>query len=129
MKTILKIIALALVLQSFQCSKSDKKNSNEVTAEQLKTKKQEIVDYINSVSCSETEGCNSIAFGTKPCGGPREYLLFPNNVNLSQLEKLVHFYNDLDSKYNIQTNAVSDCSLALPPTDVSCINGVCKVIK
>jgi hypothetical protein len=129
MKTIIKIILLSLALQSFQCSKSDEKTSNDITPEQLQTKKQEIINYINSFSCSETGGCNSIAFGSKPCGGPREYLLFPNSLNLTQLEQMVNNYNALDNKYNIQIGAISDCSVALPPSNVGCVNGVCTVIS
>ena len=43
-----------------------------ITPEMLDNKNKEILDYINSFSCAEASGCNSIAFGAKPCG-PREF--------------------------------------------------------
>jgi hypothetical protein len=129
MKLFIKILFLLLVLQSFQCSKSDDKNPNDITPEQLQAKKLEIKNYIASFSCSETVGCGSIAFGSKPCGGPREYLLFSNAVNLPQLEQMIAEFNELDNQYNIQTDAISDCLAVQLPTTIGCVNGVCTVIS
>ena len=128
MKWFLKIVVLSLMLQSFQCSDSENSSPN-ITLAQLETKKQEIQNFINSFNCSESVGCGFLAFGSKPCGGPRTYLLFSNNVNLTKLQELVKNYNDMDDLYNIQTGAVSDCMFVLPPTEVKCVNGVCTIIK
>lgn len=128
MKWILKLFLLSLVIQSFQCSDTNE-NTNAITSEQLQAKKLEITNYTNSFSCSETIGCNFIAFGSKPCGGPRTYLLFSNSVDLVKLQEMVTKYNEMDKAYNIQTGAVSDCMVQLPPTDVKCVNGVCTIIK
>lgn len=128
MKWILKLLLLFLILQSFQCSDTDD-TKNAITSEQLQAKKLEITNYINSFSCSETAGCNFIAFGSKPCGGPRTYLLFSNSVDLAKLQEMVKTYNEMDKAYNIKTGAVSDCMFLLPPTEVKCINGVCSITK
>ena len=128
MKWFFKIVALSLILQSFQCSDSED-SSGDITTAQLETKKQEIQNYINGFSCSESVGCGFIAFGSKPCGGPRTYLLFSNSVNLTKLQEMVKIYNEMDELYNIQTGAVSDCMFVLPPTEVKCVNGICTIIK
>ena len=128
MKWFFKILALSLILQSFQCTDSNE-SDDLITSAQLETKKQEIQNYINSFSCSESLGCGFIAFGSKPCGGPRTYLLFPNKVDLTKLQKMVKEYNEMDELYNIQTNAISDCMYVSPPTEVKCVNGVCSIIK
>ena len=128
MKLIFKILALSLMLQCFQCS--DKNESSDlITSAQLETKNQEIQNYINGFACSESVGCNYIAFGSKPCGGPRKYLLFSNSVNLIHLQEMVKNYNEMDRLHNIQTNAISDCMYAMPPTEVKCINGVCTIVN
>ena len=104
MKKILKIAVLFLLCQSFQCSKSDPDNPltnpSQKTAD-LVAKKQQILDYINSFPCS-TSGCNTIAFGDKPCGGSREYLVFSNDVNLATLQQMVTDYNEMDKQNNLQ---------------------------
>ncbi|UQD55655.1 hypothetical protein [Flavobacterium sp. K5-23] len=128
MKWFFKILALSFVLQSFQCS-DDNYTSDPITSAQLETKKQEIQNYINSFSCSDSIGCSYIAFGSKPCGGPRSYLVFSNSVDLAKLQDMVKAYNEIDRLHNIQNNAVSDCMLVSPPTEIKCVNGVCTVIK
>lgn len=128
MKWFFKILVLSILLQSFQCTDTSDSTDN-ITAVQLETKKQEIQNYINSFNCSESAGCGYIAFGSKPCGGPRTYLLFSNSVNLTKLQEMVNNYNEMDGLYNIQTNAVSDCMYQMPPTEVKCVNGVCTIIK
>ena len=127
MKTIIRFLLLAMLLQSFQCN--DEEIINSVTPQQLVQKKQEILDYINNFSCAEASGCNSIAFGAKPCGGPREYLVYPNTVNQATLENLVNEYYEMDNEYNLQTGAVSDCMVVSPPNNIDCVNGVCTIIN
>jgi hypothetical protein len=130
MKNILLYCAISISFLSVQCSTSDN-NSNEenstITQEMLDAKKAEVMTIINNASCSST--CNFIAFGSKPCGGPKQYLLFSSAVNLTQLEDLVAEYNEMEHQYNIQTNAISDCAVVLPPNTVECVNGTCMIIN
>jgi hypothetical protein len=128
MKWFFKILVLSVLLQSFQCTDSNE-SDDLITSAQLETKKQEIQNYINGFSCSESVGCGFIAFGSKPCGGPKSYLLFSNKIDQSKLQKMVKEYNEMDELYNIQTNAISDCMYVTPPTEVKCVNGVCTITK
>jgi len=128
MKWFFKILALSLLLQSFQCSDTNE-SPDLATVAQLEVKNQEILNYINSFGCSESIGCSYIAFGSKPCGGPRKFLVFSNSVNLAHLQEMVANYNKLENLYNIQTNAISDCSTPLPPKEIRCVNGVCTIIN
>ncbi len=130
MKYFVRLLVLCVLFQSFQCE--DEVNTpptNQITEEQLNTKKQEILNYIGSFSCENASGCNSIAFGSKPCGGPREYLAYPNSANQNTLETMVNDYNEMDNLYNIQTNAVSDCMVVSPPNTIECVNGVCTILN
>ncbi|MFM9824505.1 hypothetical protein [Flavobacterium sp.] len=128
MKWFFKIIVLSILLQSFQCTDPNDSSEN-ITSEELEIKKQEIQNYINSFSCSESVGCGFIAFGTKPCGGPWSYLLFSNAVDIVKLQEMVKNYNEMNKQYNLKTDAVSDCMYQIPPTEVKCVNGVCTIIK
>ena len=125
MKTKILLICFSFLLLSMQC---DDENHSGITPEMLDNKKQEILDYINSFSCAEASGCNSIAFGAKPCGGPREFLVYPNSVDQVTLQNLVDEYYEMDNEYNIQTGAVSDCMVVGPPRTIDCVNGVCTII-
>lgn len=126
MKYVIKMCMLLVLLQSFQCENSN--DSSTITPEQLEQKKQEILDYIATFSCENANGCRSIAFGSKPCGGPREYLVYPNTANQNILETMVNDYNQMENQHNIQTNAISDCMAVMPPNEIGCVNGVCTII-
>jgi hypothetical protein len=121
-----KIVLLVSIFLVISCVSNDN-SSNEITEEQLTQKKQEVMSYINSFEC--TGSCNYIGFGSKPCGGPREYLVFPSEVDFLVLEELVSEYNEMDSLHNIQTSAVSDCMVVMPPTNIDCVNGDCVILK
>lgn len=124
MKKIIACLSLAFFLHSCQGTTDAQAVTNQV----LVAKKQEIVAYINSFSCASSSGCGSIAFGDKPCGGPREYLVFSNAVNFATLQNMVAEYNELDKQNNIRTNAVSDCMFVGPPLNIGCVNGVCTIL-
>lgn len=126
-KNILVVFSLLLLLA---CSKQNQNTTtDEPTAVVLAQKKAEILNYINSFPCSAAVGCSSIAFGDKPCGGPWEYLVFSNAVNLTQLQQMVASYNDLNKLYNQTSGAASDCMFVSPPSNVGCVNGQCGVIN
>ena len=124
MKYLIRIALLFVLLPSFQCDEEDNRTTPEILAE----KKQEILNYIQSFSCANATECLSIAFGAKPCGGPREFLVYPNTVDQTALETLVEEYYEMDHQYNIETGAVSDCMVVGPPNNVNCVNGVCTII-
>jgi hypothetical protein len=124
MKYLIRIALLFVLLPSFQCDEDDNRTTPEILAE----KKQEILNYIQSFSCANATECLSIAFGAKPCGGPREYLVYPNTVDQTTLETLVSEYYEMDHQYNIETGAVSDCMVVGAPNNVNCVNGVCTII-
>lgn len=124
MKYLIRIALLFVLLPSFQCDEDD----NRTTPELLAEKKQEILNYIQSFSCANATGCLSIAFGAKPCGGPREYLVYPNTVDQTTLEIMVNEYYEMDHQYNIETGAISDCMVVSPPNNVNCVYGVCTII-
>lgn len=130
MKWILKLLAVAFMLQSFQCT-NDRDNNQTIeplTQEFQYIKKQEITNYVNSFNCLPTIGCSAIAFGSKACGGPKEYLLYPNNIDVNKLKQLVSDYNAFENTYNIQTSAISDCAVVTAPANIDSINGVCTVL-
>ena len=127
MKALIKIALFSFILLSINCT--SKQDDSNITLEELEAKKTAIENYRNTFSCSESLGCNYIAFGSKPCGGPRKYLVFSNTINLPQLQTMVTEYNEMDHLRNVQTNAISDCSVPLPPNEIGCVNGVCTIIN
>ena len=128
MKHLIKLLAFLLLFQSFQCE-NEEEIIKPITETQLTQEKQVILDYIATFPCDATVGCSFLAFGSKPCGGPWEYLVFSNAVDLNYLTTKINNYNELENQYNIETGAISDCMAVLPPEEVGCVNGVCAIIQ
>jgi hypothetical protein len=130
MKNFIKGLALLFLLQSSTCENQEpSEDISRRTSPELTQKKQEILDYIAGFSCNNNSSCSSIAFGSKPCGGPWEYLVFPSTVNLQTLQSMVTEYNEMENQFNVENGVVSDCMLVMPPENFDCDNGKCVVIN
>ena len=128
MKNIGKLLIIVFMFQSFQCKEDIYISDKDTLFENLQNDKQEILDYIASFPCDGTSGCDFIAFGSKPCGGPWEYLVYSNTVDVTYLTDLVTNYNLNEAQYNETYNIYSDCAVVNPPENIGCIDGVCSII-
>lgn len=128
MKKILALFAVVLLFHSFQCEDDAMPTDQNFDLVTLEQERQLILDYIATFSCSAATICNSIAFGSKACGGPQEYLVYPSTVDLEYLTEKVTNYNMMENSYNVKYNIVSDCMAVLPPENIGCVDGVCTIL-
>jgi hypothetical protein len=128
MKTFLKFFAIVVLFQSFGCQDDSETKNQAAQLESLQLKEQSIKDYIASFTCTENSSCAIIAFGSKACGGPKEFLVYSTSLNVNYLEQQVAAYNEQEANYNMQFNIVSDCLAVQPPENIGCVNGVCKAL-
>jgi hypothetical protein len=93
--------------------------------EQLEAMKAEILAFIGDPVCSDVSDCAAVAFGSKPCGGPWEYLVYSTaTVDPGTLAEMVSEYNELDALLNQRHGIISDCSLVRAPA-LGCVGGRC----
>lgn len=107
----------------------DKNHSkNQQTDKEKLAKLKKTIDArIGKPKAKRPAQCKTIAFGSKPCGGPSRYLVYSTlKTNESKLERLVSEYNRLEEKYNKENELVSDCMLATEP-EIILENGICKI--
>jgi hypothetical protein len=128
MKKILTLFAVVLLFQSFQCEDDTAPTDQSFDLVTLQQERQLILNYIAIFSCNDASSCNSIAFGSKACGGPKEYLVYPSTVDLEYLTEKVNNYNAMENSYNVKYNVVSDCMAVMPPQNIGCVDGVCTVL-
>jgi len=124
-KNISKTIVLLTIV--FGCTSTTELGKEDDLAE-LNNLKEEIELLVNSGVCSENSDCDSIAFGSKACGGPKAYLAFSSSINVELLQQKVANYNALETAFNQKWGIISDCSVVMPPTSVQCINGKCTAV-
>ncbi len=78
-------------------------------------------------SCSSSSQCMATAYGAKACGGPVKYIVHSTEMDMPRFLLLVNRYNSLNAQYNLETGAISDCSIIVEP-DVECVSGECQPV-
>lgn len=118
------LLGIILLLLLFACNNDD--TDLVVVKEQRMAEISENVEaIIANKSCNGADDCASIAWGSKPCGGPWSYLVYAlGNVNVPQLEQLVSEYNQLQAEVNQLNGAVSDCAFVTKP-ELECLDDIC----
>ena len=122
---LLSLMSLFMMLTAMQCDKDDLESSCEAQSANLIQLKSDIESMANASVCGDTFECRYIAFGSKPCGGPWEFLVYSTSIDTLALTSLVMEYNQLEANYNINCNMASDCSTPQPPIGFDCENNQC----
>ena len=110
------------------CSLGDSGNLQQEEFSILNEQKFEIEQLAKSIPCTEITICKSVAFGSKPCGGPWTYLAYNSEIDEALFLNKVASYNANEANYNSKWDIVSDCAAALPPLVTVCIDGECTAI-
>ena len=124
----LGLMSLFILLTAMQCDDDDVSASCENSVENLLVLKANIETLASVSVCSDGFECRYIAFGSKPCGGPWEYLIYTTSIDTLELTTLVNDYNLLEANHNVNCDAVSDCMAAIPPTGFECVDNQCVPI-
>lgn len=120
------IFVICLSLMAFKCEDNDDTPpTQESELAELNTLKSKIENLVGTSTCNESSECKYLAFGSKPCGGPWEYLIYSTSIDTDELENLVDDYNQKEEAYNIKWGVASDCAFAIPPSSVNCENNTC----
>jgi hypothetical protein len=110
------------------CDNGDDISGQETEKKALEALAKEIKILANTSICSSEFSCDFVGFGSKPCGGNWEYLIYSNSINVVDFLSKVNNYNELENKYNIKWEIISDCMLVMPPTGTTCENSKCVAL-
>lgn len=83
----------------------------------------EISELAYSSTCSNSNTWQFIAFGAKACGGPKGYLPYSNQIDVTSFLKKVEVYSQAEKEYNLKWGIISDCAIVNPPKSIECQNG------
>jgi hypothetical protein len=120
--------AFALELLTSHTPVSVDLHAAQQASDHLSELKHLIESEIGQPYAKESSQCRLIGFGSKPCGGPRTYLIYSRmKTDESRLEQLVTEYNRLERRHNIEQKMFSDCMLARKPK-IEIRNGVCIAV-
>jgi len=116
--------ALFIIVLIFSCNNEE---ITPITKNDLVKLESQIRDMIGN-DCSNSGQCEVIAFGSKPCGGPWEYLVYSSSdTDVALLIEKVNTFNQLQEEYNVENGIASDCSFVGSP-EVTCVDGKCQIV-
>lgn len=118
-------LVICLSLMAFQCDEDIVPLTQEEEREELDIYKKTIEDLAATSVCNEDTECKFIAFGSKPCGGPWNYLIYTTSIDTEKLELWVEDYNQREADFNTNWGVASDCAVVNPPTSINCENNTC----
>lgn len=120
------IISQFIFLAILGCSDSDDKSSSCTNRQmQLNELRENIRAFAETSICNDDFECRFIAFGSKPCGGAWEYLIYTTSIDTLELTDMVNNFNSMEATYNMECGAISDCLAVMPPTGFDCQNNIC----
>lgn len=121
-----KLAFVFLLLLFIAC---DKQRTREDDFAKLADMKQTILIVAGAASANDSTDCRYVGLGSKPCGGPWEYLVYSIvDTDTLLLLELVGKYNTFEDELNRKYGRVSDCSITPPPV-VGLVNGRCVDLK
>lgn len=121
------LVALSFLLLATTCDE-DTVPSCENRLESLAELGERIEELVSASQCGDLFECRSIAFGSKPCGGPWRYIVYSTSIDTLLLQELVEEYNLIEDTYNRECDTVSDCSVAIPPIAFECEDNTCTPV-
>ena len=87
----------------------------------------EIVKLIGPATCTNLVHCRALALGTRPCGGPAEYLAYSSFAsNRDALEARAFEYNLLHEDIQRKEQPAGAC-VALPEPRLQCVDRHCRI--
>ena len=81
---------------------------------------------VRTDGCSAAEQCMTAPVGERPCGGPRDYLVFcARSTDTAALNRKLAELRQAEMAYNQKTGAMSTCEFREPPA-TALVAGACR---
>ena len=101
----------------------------ELESPSLDSLRQDVVRLIGEPLASSRGQCRLTAFGAKPCGGPRAYVVYSiEATDSTTLAHAVETYTSEDARLNRELARTSDCQLVTPP-QITFVAGQCVIAR
>jgi hypothetical protein len=116
-------------LATLSCARKPPAVSERPDSATSDTLRESIARQVGTATCSSPAVCRALPLGSKPCGGPRRYLVYSLEVTDSaRLAADAARYSQTEAQRNREKGLVSDCSMLMEP-QVSCVSRRCVAIQ
>ena len=114
---------ISLLIGVSSCSKNNLDDQRAQDELELSNQLKEIKDLANSVTCTDSEDWEFIAYGSKACGGPQGYIAYSMQIDVDKFKQMVSDYTQAEKDFNINYQITSDCKAEISPNGVVCKDG------
>lgn len=116
--------AALLVTALIGCNRDDDEPSQNEELTLLQIQLNSIFQLAQATACDDPAEWYTVAYGSKPCGGPRGYLAYHESVDSNLLFGLIEDHAEAEAAYNQKYNVTSDCETPPIPSGVTCSGDV-----
>lgn len=122
-------LAHILVVSAAQCPKGQTAGAPESDSARVVRLDREVRALVRTEGCSTSGECRAAPVGHRPCGGPRDYVVYcartTDTVALkTKLEELVA----AEREYHQKSGMVSTCEFRMPP-QTALVAGSCRAVS
>lgn len=121
-------LVVGLVLGFQNCAKkSFQSSSGAGSLEDEITNLTKLIHNLNDdLSCSQDSDCEVLGLGSRPCGGPEDFLIVSaGNENYNEILTLTDELEQKARDQNIRNNVAGTCEAYIEPV-VRCVSNVCR---
>jgi hypothetical protein len=122
------LAGLAAALCALACGTAHSQQASTDEA-QLAALRSEILAMIGGAPCANVVHCRLLALGSRPCGGPDEYLAYSSHTaNRPVLENKALEYTLIQEDIQ-RAKSVAGVCVVLPEPRLACVDRRCRVVS
>jgi hypothetical protein len=126
MKNILLILFtfIGVLTISFASKAQSKSNKRQIQHQKaLEKHYKDIVEMADNKTCVNVNDFAFAPIGAKPCGGPKNYIIYSKKIDTKKFLELLGKYNTAEFNYNQIWGLQSDCNVVPEPINIKCVDG------
>ena len=127
---LVRLLAVILLATGIGCAnRSSEAADLEIAEPPLDSLRAALRELVTHPSCGDVLQCRSIAFGSKPCGGPWSYLIYSTQTaDSAAIVDAVAKYNEGEARRNEMEGRSSDCVFVSAP-QLECVESRCVAMR
>ncbi len=97
--------------------------SDDTEVEDLEVKLNALIELSESAVCDDSSEWSYAGLGSKPCGGPTDYIAYSQRIDTIDFLSRLEEYNEAIRAKNEREGLISDCAVEPAPFGVQCQDG------
>jgi hypothetical protein len=119
-------VAIVMVLGAMQCPRQPTPASADADSTRVARLEREARALAKATGCGSAEQCRAAPVGERPCGGPRDYVVYcARSTDTSALNRKLAELRQAEMDLNRKTGAMSTCEFRMPP-ETTLVGGSCR---